>query len=212
MVASPELPSAAFNRALGHRMLPNLTHRMVEFFAIHGTTGRIVADAPPVEGSVVETETIIAAADTAAVPRVEPPPRVTLREITIEESDRWAAVLCEASDIAWREREAWVASVRSAVGTAGHHHLVAEDRDGIVGVAGLFTRRRIGLLTTAAVLPAARGRGIQRALISARARMAADRGCQTVAASAVVDGPSARNLAAMGFEVLSRPALYRLEA
>lgn len=212
MVASPELPSAAFNFALGHRMLPNLTDRMVEFFARQGTAGRIVAEEPPVAGATIERETVIAAADVAAVPRVDPPAGVTIREIGGDDAVRWASVLCEASGIAGRERDAWLATTRATVGAAGQHHFVAEEHGEIVAVAALFTRRRIGLLATAAVAPAARGRGLQRALIASRARVAAERSCQTLAASAVVGGVSERNLAALGFEVLSRQALYRLDS
>ncbi len=211
IVASPELPSAAFNRALGHRMLPNLTDRMVRFFARHGTVGRIVAEEPPVEGATVESATVVMTAAPAAVSRVDPPPGVTIREIGPDEAGPWAEVLCEASGIEGRERDAWLATSRVAVGSAGHHHFVAEGGGEILAVAGLFTRRRIGLLATAAVIPAARARGLQRALISARGRIAADHGCQAVAASAIAGGASARNLEAMGFEVLSRQALYRIE-
>lgn len=211
MAASPELPSASFNLALGHRMLPNLTHRMLDFFATHGTVGRIVAEEPPVEGASIESQTVVAAADISAVPHADPPPGVTIREIDAHEADRWCDALCEASGIAGIEREAWLATTRALVGSAGHHHLVAEENERILGVAGLFTRRRIGLLATTAIARPARGRGLHRALISARAAIASERRCQTLAASAVVGGASEQNLAAMGFEVLSRPAVYRLD-
>src|SRR5919112_508969 len=51
IAASTELRSTAFNRALGHRMLPNLTDRMVDFFRRAGTTGWIVAIEPPWPGA-----------------------------------------------------------------------------------------------------------------------------------------------------------------
>ena len=47
-------------------------------------------------------------------------------------------------------------------------------------------------------MPTARGKGIQRALISARARLAAERGCDLLGAWAEPDGPSAANLVRMG--------------
>jgi GNAT superfamily N-acetyltransferase len=78
-------------------------------------------------------------------------------------------------------------------------------------VAGFFTRRRVGLLTTAAVLPAARGRGIQRALIAERIRLATDRRCTTVTACALVGSASARNLEAIGFRPIHEQALYRFD-
>ena len=93
MAASPELPSASFNLALGHRMLPNLTHRMLDFFATHGTVGRIVAEEPPVEGASIESQTVVAAADISAVPHADPPPGVTIRNNEEHESDRWCDAL-----------------------------------------------------------------------------------------------------------------------
>ena len=88
---------------------------------------------------------------------------------------------------------------------------MVEDGGAAVGVASLFTRRRVGLLATAAVLPAARGRGIQRALITERIRLAIERRCTTVTATALVGSPSARNLAEMGFRPVHERALYRFD-
>ncbi len=208
LVASPDLSSAAFNLALGHRMLPNLTDRMLAFFREHGTVGRVVASGPPWDGAVAETTTVIASAAPPTVAATDPPEGVVIREIGPDEADRWASVLTAASGIEGREAEAWTATTRALVGTVGRQHLVAEEAGEPIAVAGLFTRRRIGLLLTAAVLPHARGRGLQRALIARRARTAAERGCQVVVASAVAGGRSSANLSAMGFEVIARQALY----
>lgn len=210
MVASPELSSADFNQALGHRMLPNLTPRMVAFFERHGIVGRILAEEPPVAGAVAETAVVVAAAAPGTIDAVDPPPGVTIREIDRGDAERWAATFTDASAIDGPERDAWHSFVRGTVGSAGHHHLVAEESGNIVAVGSLFTRRRVGLLVTAAVTPAARGRGLGRALISARARIASERGCQTVAASAVAGSPTAGDLDAMGFDLVSRSALYRI--
>ena len=78
-------------------------------------------------------------------------------------------------------------------------------------MAGLFTRRRVGLLATAAVLPTARGRSIQRALIAERMRLAIERRCTIVTASALVGSASAENLEAMGFRPIHERALYRFD-
>lgn len=212
IAASPELPSAAFNLALGHRTLPHLTGRMLDFFARHGTIGRIVADEPPVDGAVVESRLVTVAASPGSFGAAEPPAGVMVREIGRDEVDRWATVLADATGLGEPEASAWRAFTRAAVESAGHHHLAAEADGDIVAVAGLFTRRRIGLLSRAAVLPSWRGRGVHRALIAARSRVAADHGCQTVAASADATGPAARNLESLGFDVVARPAIYRLPA
>ena len=48
------------------------------------------------------------------------------------------------------------------------------------------------------VTPSARGRGLQRAMLAARVRAAADLGCDLVGASAEPSGLSARNIRDVG--------------
>ena len=218
MAASPELPSSTFNRVLGHRILPNLTDRMRDFFERSGTPGWIVADTPPWPGATARDPSVVFARE---VREEEPTDRefasaaladgLTICLIDPADADRWTSVLVEASGITGPERDAWFAIGRRLVGSAGQHHLLVEDHGEPVGVAGLFTRRRVGLLATAAVLPAARGRGIQRALIAERIRLAIERRCTIVAASALVGSASARNLEGMGFRPIHRRALYRCD-
>jgi GNAT superfamily N-acetyltransferase len=57
-----------------------------------------------------------------------------------------------------------------------------------VGAAAMFTRRRIAWLGAGTVLPEARGRGIQRALIAQRARAADELGCRRIIATADLGG------------------------
>jgi MOSC domain-containing protein YiiM/GNAT superfamily N-acetyltransferase len=218
MAASPELPSSAFNRAVGHRILPHLTDRMLEFFERSETPGWIVADTPPWPGAAAADPSLVFAREVREEGHTDPgfgsaalADGLTIRLIDPADADRWTTVLVEASGITGRERDAWFAIGRRLVGSAGQHHLLVENRGEPVGVAGLFTRRRVGLLATAAVLPAARGRGIQRALIGERIRLAIERRCTTVTASALVGSASARNLEAMGFHPIHEQALYRFD-
>jgi MOSC domain-containing protein YiiM/GNAT superfamily N-acetyltransferase len=214
MAASPELRSTAFNRALGHRMLPQMTDRMRAFFGAAGTTGWIVADREPWAGAEGDQRAAVMAAEPAQVAAAatsEPPAGTTIREIDRHEADGWASVLVEASGIAGREAEAWRAATPRLAGSGGHHQFLVEERGEPIAVGGLFTRRRVGLLAMAAVLPRARGRGLQRALISHRAGFAADRGCTLVIASAVTGGPSSANLSSCGFRAVQELALYRVD-
>jgi GNAT superfamily N-acetyltransferase len=218
MAASRELPSSAFNRAVGHRILPNLTDRMRDFFERSGTPGWIVADNPPWPGASAADPSVVFAREVREPEPTDPgfasaalADGLSIRLVDSADADRWTTVLVEASGITGRERDAWFAIGRRLVGSAGQHQLLVEDRGEPVGVAGFFTRRRVGLLTTAAVLPAARGRGIQRALIAERIRLATDRRCTVVTASALVGTASARNLEAMGFHPIHEQALYRFD-
>ena len=208
MVASPELPSSQFNRVIGHRIVPNLIDRVLNFFREHGTVGRIVADRPPWPGAVAESHLVAFATAPELVAQAEVPSGLTMREIGPDEADRWALALVEGSSIDGRDRGAWLASMRPLVGAAGWHHLAVEADAAIVAVSALFTRRRVGRLLNTTVLPAARGLGIQRAMIARRAAIAAERGCRLVSAGAIGGGVSAANLAAMGFELLAEEALY----
>jgi MOSC domain-containing protein YiiM/GNAT superfamily N-acetyltransferase len=210
MASSAELTSSAFNRALGHRMLPQLTDRMRAFFAASATPGWIVASRSPWPGAVADGTSTTFVAEPAAVAEGEVE-GLTIREIDATEADAWSTVLAEASGIDGADRRAWVEATRRLVGSAGRHHLIAEREGAPVGVSGLFTRRRVGLLATTAVLPAARGHGVHRALIAHRVRLAAERGCTLVTASANVGSPSAANLEAMGFRRLEESALYRCD-
>jgi MOSC domain-containing protein YiiM/ribosomal protein S18 acetylase RimI-like enzyme len=210
IASSPELTSSAFNRALGHRMLPQLTDRMRAFYEAAGVPGWIVAGESPWPGAVAEGASITFVAEPSEVPDAEAD-GLTIREIGASEADAWSSVLVEASDIDGADRHAWIEATRRLVGSGGRHHLIAEREGAPVAVAGLFTRRRVGLLATTAVLPAARGHGIQRALIAQRVRLAAERGCTLVVASANVGSPSAANLESMGFRQLQESALYRCD-
>jgi MOSC domain-containing protein YiiM/GNAT superfamily N-acetyltransferase len=212
MASATKLRSSAFNRALGHRMLPNLTDRMLAFYRQAGTPGWIVADRPPWPGAEAESRSTVFAADVESLVVPEAPdPTISIREIEPDEADSWSRILVEGSAIEDPEREAWIGATRRLVGAGGHHHLVAEISGEPVGAAGLFTRRRVGLLATTAVLPDARGRGIQRALIAARVRVAIERRCTVVTASALVGSRSARNLESMGLRAVDEQALYRFD-
>ena len=208
MVASPELPSSQFNRVIGHRIVPNLIERMLEFFRTHGTVGRIVAERPPWPGAVAESRVVSFATAPGKIADVPLPAGFTMREIGPADAERWALALVEGSSIEGRDRDAWLASMPPLVGAAGWHHIAVEAQGAIVAVSALFTRRRVGRLLHTAVLPAARGRGIQRAMIARRTALATEGGCLLISAGALVGSPSAANLLAMGFEPLAEEALY----
>jgi hypothetical protein len=80
-----------------------------------------------------------------------------------------------------------------------------------VGAAGLFVRRRVGVLGPGAVLRHARRRGIHAALIAARARLAADLRCDLITSQVELGGQSERNQLRMGLRRVWRRGVYRLD-
>ena len=97
----------------------------------------------------------------------------------------------------------WAAGL---VGRPGRRQFMAFERDRPVGVAALYHDGEWGELGYAAVLPEARGLGIQTALIAARVRAAREAGCRWLSmetAEETLEKPSysLRNARRMGFEV-----------
>jgi len=92
------------------------------------------------------------------------------------------------------------------VGRPGRRHFMAFERDKPVGTAGLYMEGEWCEFGYAAVLPEARGRGIQAALIASRIRAARESGCRWLSmetAEETLEKPSysLRNAKKMGFEV-----------
>jgi GNAT superfamily N-acetyltransferase len=92
------------------------------------------------------------------------------------------------------------------VGRAGRRHFMAFERDKPVGTAALYMEGAWAEFGYAAVLPEARGLGIQAALIAKRVRAARESGCRWLSmetSEETLEKPSysLRNAKKMGFEV-----------
>ena len=91
-------------------------------------------------------------------------------------------------------------------------HLFVAELDGVpVAHASLSVSAKVGWLRGMLVKPSVRGRGLQRALIAARARAAAELGCDLVGAAAEPTGLSARNIMAMGMRSIGTREHYIYE-
>jgi GNAT superfamily N-acetyltransferase len=88
---------------------------------------------------------------------------------------------------------------------------VAEDGSRPVACGLLYAHRHTGLMRTGLVLPEARGHGLQRALIDARARLAGELGCQLLASHTVRGSHSERNVEQMGLAPVWAYDVYRFE-
>jgi ribosomal protein S18 acetylase RimI-like enzyme len=109
--------------------------------------------------------------------------------------------------IAFRLPEKMAVWAAGMVGREGRRQFMAFEGDKPVGVAALYQEGEWAELGFAAVLPEARGLGIQAALIAARIRAARERGCRWLSmetAEETLEKPSysLRNARKMGFEIL----------
>jgi MOSC domain-containing protein YiiM/GNAT superfamily N-acetyltransferase len=220
-VASPELPGSVFNRAFGVGLVPIHRPEVEALFRAAGTAGWLVLglDDPMAGAGSLEdvvgvhtgrVDDVIAAGD--GTPSGVPGLAIRAVDPSDEsEATRWADVFVAGNAIEGALADAWRRFNPILAGTRGYRQFIAalDGRD--VAVAALFNRRRVGWLGGAAVLPAARGRGIQRALIVDRARRAAAAGSTRILATAEVDSPSAANLESLGVRRISTRGHLRID-
>lgn len=212
LVASPALPGRWLNRTVGLALLPNLVERALDHFRSTGTTGWLdldPADPATPTGEPDEWMTLHAGEPerVAAEPSI---PRLVVRSIEPAEAADWARTLTADGAVEPDEARAWIGLAPHLARTP-HHSLWLAELDGVpVATGSLHVRRNVGWLRAASVIPAARGRGIQRALIAARARAAAEAGCELVAAVSSPGSVSERNLRAMGLAPIATHGLYRV--
>jgi GNAT superfamily N-acetyltransferase len=196
--ACAELPGSVFNRAFGLRQIPIILPELLDLYSDAGTTGWLVAgvDDPPFPGAVGEHPVGVHVGDLADVPDAAVD-GLDIRPIEPGEETRWAELFVAGFGIEGPLAEAWLRFEPRLVRARGYYQVIAALDGREVGVAAMFTRRRIAWLGAGTVLPEARGLGIQRALIAYRARAAETLGCRRVMATAELDDVSAANLAAM---------------
>ncbi len=209
LVTAPGIPGPWRNRAIGLTIIPNMAPRAAAFFADHGTTGW--ADLEPDDAIALgiapdpsDEQTDWFAAPVERVGEATAP-GVTIRMIGPDEVGAWTDLILEAAPTG-TVRDTWFRrTAPHLLGTPeqAHRRLFVAELDGHpVGGAALAVGRKVGWLATVGVMPEARGRGIQRALIAARTAVAVELGCDTVAADTEPGTISAMNLAAMGFEIV----------
>lgn len=207
--AAPAIPGRVFNTAYGLRMLPNLRPEIVDHFRDNGVHGSLVDGEPPAPGIEPAERVVIMAIEPDRVPLPPEVPGLSIRRIGPDEARTWESVLCDAFGIDGPEREAWLAAAPAIAAMPGMQCLLAEMDDQPAAAAGVYTRARISGLIPAAVLPAFRGRGIQRALIADRARRSEVLHADLVMSTAEAGSISERNLAAMGLVRIHERSVYQ---
>jgi MOSC domain-containing protein YiiM/GNAT superfamily N-acetyltransferase len=212
VAASPTIPGPAFNSAVGLRTLPHLLPMALDHFRANGVTGWLPMHEAPWSGAEPEFQLSILAAPPTAIDEQAAPPGVTIRQLRPDEHETWSGVLDGG------EAGVFPADVTSAISphllaTRDVHAVAAFDAVGrAIGVGSLHVHRRVGLLRAGVVLPEARGRGLQRAMIAARAELAAELGCDMLTSQAAPGTISEGNLLRSGMERILVRDVYRYDS
>jgi MOSC domain-containing protein YiiM/GNAT superfamily N-acetyltransferase len=210
--ACPDLPGSIFNRAFGMRQVPIALEEFLDLYRDAGTTawfiegGEILA---PLGATAVDAVGVHAG-DVESIPPADVPGLV-IRPVRPGEEGVWVEVFIAGFGVEPDLAAAWRAFGPILGATRNNHHVLGELDGRIVAAGALMTHRRVGWLGAGTVLPEARGRGIQRALIAHRVATAAALGCTRVMATAEIGSVSSDNLTASGLPLIWRRQHYRLD-
>lgn len=211
MSAAPGIDGPGFNHADGLASMPHLLGMVTDFYDEQRCQGWLVAESAPWPGAEPSLVIGVFAARPAEVPIVDPPHGVTIRLAGADDGPRVESVYA-AADSTGISADAPVnpwPQVYSALAVHPHRRVLMAELDGrIVAASSLHLHNKTGWLRGAAVVPDARGRGLQRAMASARVRMALELGCDLVGAGAEPVGHSATNLNRMNFREIGRREHY----
>ena len=204
--AAPTVVSTMFNRALGVAEQPHRIGEAQAFFAEHGVAGEVVLD-PARLPAGVEPRILLDAYE--AAPGDVLPARVdgfASRVIDAYEATAWMELTIEGNEPSPEVAAIWRVMAPGMAATPGSYLLIGELDGRACSAASLLVTGEAGWMSWASVVPADRGRGIQRALIADRARLAGELGCTVVAAWALAGAHSSANLERSGFERIGRRA------
>jgi len=126
---------------------------------------------------------------------------IVVRQARADEMGAWA----ETAVAGWGEFE-WSRAFMSsfapvAAGTEDSYRFFAFDAGKPIATSSLAVHGEVALLAGAATIPEARGRGAQRALLTARLQLAAGLGCTLAVMGAAPGSPSQRNAERSGFRI-----------
>ena len=211
VAAAPALAHPGFNVALGLVMVPHLVGVATEHFDRHGAGGWLITDAPVMPNLPISWEEgrhAVAPGDVQHDPSGTP---VEVREQAHDEIGPWSEVVAAASEMHPALAGAWRAAEDGLARDTHHHRFVAYLAGRPVGAASIHTHHGVGWLCAASVLPDARGRGVQRALLAARAERAVALRCDIIGAASVDGGASSENVRRMGFRRVGTRRAFRYE-
>jgi len=214
MAAAKAIGGPAFNQASGLAQYPNLVGLATDFFDQRGRPGWLWTDEPPWPAAEPEATTSVLAANPSEIPEFAGPDGLSIRIIGPAEVQAFVGVYGDqlaTSGVTEDGPNPWPA-VYEKLAHWPHRWLFLAEIDGKpVGSSSLHTHARTGWLRGGAVIPKARGQGIQRAMVAARARKAIDEGCDLVGSMAETHGASATNLQRMALRVVGERRQYKYE-
>lgn len=139
----------------------------------------------------------------AALPIPDASSPVEIVEVDDRNFDDWLDVLADGNGITTAEDRAISDEFGQAAHSAsGSTDLIALVDGHAVGCGSLQVASGVALLGGAATRPAHRGQGVQGALLRRRMELAAERGCDIAASTALPAGASARNLQRHGLALV----------
>jgi GNAT superfamily N-acetyltransferase len=203
---SSTLPGPAFNHAQGLRLMPQLLPEVLAHFDRSGATANIPCE-PPAPGARPDHLVSVHACLPAEVSAAATPSGVVVRRLGRAERATWIEVF--AAGMARDEQAAWRALLPHLLERPGVHPVMALADGKPAGTGLLHVKRATGLLRGGYVAEPYRGRGIQRALIAARAQLAAELECRLLASLAQAGSVSSRNLERMGLVSIATHPVYR---
>jgi len=220
--ASPDLPGSVFNRSLGLRLVPVHRPSVEGLFRAAGVTGFHVAGLgdPTFDGETPESPvgvhvgSIDEALRRSSAAAAGAPPGLAIMPVDPGDREaalRWVDLFIAGFALDGAIADAWRRLNPLLVRSRGYQQFIATLDGREVGASALFLRRRVAWLGAGTVLPSARGRGIQRALLADRIRRGAAGGARKAMATADVGSISARNLDAVGLHRIWTRVLYRFD-
>jgi GNAT superfamily N-acetyltransferase len=139
-----------------------------------------------------------------------PNERITVRLARGDESDAWAATSARG----WSEDEAVAGMILGLAEVSakrdGALSFLAEIGGQAIATGGLFIHGGVALLAGASTVPEGRKQGAQLALLDARLRYAAARGCDIAMMCALPGSPSQRNAERQDFRIAYTRPKWRL--
>ena len=212
VAASRSLPGLTFNNGVGFAHLPNLVEVGIAHLRTHTDVGWISADEPPWPDAISDGRAAYAVGPVTVETPGPVPNGLVIRELPRDEVGAWGEVMIAANGMGGAFADAWRAMERELAHAPHDHRFIGVIEGRAVATGALHTHHAVGYLRSGAVLPAFRGRGIQRAMIEARIAHAARLGCDLVGSIADVESSSERNLGRVGMRVVAVRDEYRVDA